>query len=212
MRTVFARFFIALMLTVAPAVARAQWAGPITFHGCDGVRSCHTMQFFTTDVDVPAGEMFVVFRGQTSWNTRGAFADCGLGCAWTTNFVPIGGSFFKDLRHASATCWSYIDHHTYDQPVMATGNPCAAGTLDPWGGWGFRAPLDWRPQFASVNVAYTDGEILPDTPPPVVTLVTVPLTLTNLVVVPEPGTLGMLVVAACVTLLVAWMQRTRRKG
>lgn len=215
MRTFIARWLtpgiIALLLTTAPATARAQWAGPITFHGCDGVRSCHTMQFFATYVDIIPGEMYVVFRGQTTWNTRGAFSDCGDGCAWNTNFPPGGGGFFQDLRHASATCWSYIDHHSYAQPVMAVGNPCDAGTLDPWGGWGFRAPLDWRPQVASVNVAYTDGDVLPGNPP-VVTPVTVNLALSPFVVVPEPSTLAMLVVAGCVTLLAAWMQQTRRKG
>ncbi|MCA0375849.1 MAG: PEP-CTERM sorting domain-containing protein [Gemmatimonadetes bacterium] len=195
MRSTLAALLCAAAVAATPRTAAAQWQGPITFAGCDAARSCHTMQFFASTFDEHPGEMLVTFLGATRWIERGAFSDCGTGCAWNSNLPPLGSGLL-DLRHASAFCWAYVDRQSHPTPVVSTGHLCGPHADDDWGGGGFRAPLDWRPQFVNLNLVYAEHVTHADGPPVPATEVSLQLAL-----VPEPSTLLLLVIGGALLLL-----------
>lgn len=196
----------AFLLTTAPMGAQAQWTGPITFFGCDGARSCHTMQFFSTVFDSSPNYQFVTFQGLTEWKQKGAFADCSTGCAWGTDLPPLSPSDLSDLRHASHRCWGIVDIDVFGFPIVGYGNLCPAGTRDDWGGWGFRAPLNWRPTVASVSVVYAESVFSPFEPPSPATTANVALSL-----VPEPGTAALVTIGLAALIVGSRVRRRPRR-
>jgi hypothetical protein len=176
------RWITALALVGAAYTAPLE-AQVFTFTGCDGQRSCHriemTRDFWSfgryPDGTWPqaGGRTFDhVFRvhALTYWHVEGAFADCGMGCAWNVANFPRPYIYRPpeqdDFYHASSRCYSYGGSFG---PVYY---PCTG--LDAWGGQEIYTWEEWRPEGITVRLTYSE------TPGEVTTLLLTP--------VPEPTT------------------------
>jgi len=145
-------------MSAQPTAYEAQ--GPITFQGCDGLRSCHTVVFtFSPDSWVGTdGQTFyrhlLNVTGTAQWNDRGAYKDCGLGCAWNTDIIgSLNGSTQADIFHASDRCWTV----TLDPEGSRTGLANWCQGADEW--YSGRplvlgVHMGWTPSYVDVQLAY----------------------------------------------------------